>query len=224
MGLLKYAQVIRKLILGGLAISGTSETCSQESSKDLPGLVSDLRKKLEGSSQSGIVTLEGQKVAYFVEFKNGSVILQLPEQGRVFAVSLGGVLKTSVTEQGHTRILSREEAEKAVKQLNLSVDEVTFRFLFFDTISGAENAVIRGRNCTGIHFADTRLGASGNSFTLWIDEQFESPLRFMSYGSDGRPIRRFDVISVKRDQNERWRIQKVRVSDIASRKISYIDF
>jgi hypothetical protein len=62
-----------------------------------------------------------------------------------------------------------------------------------------------------------------SSVTIWIDAGYRYPLAWDAFGRDGRPLRRFQLRSLKKINDGRWAVRSVEFSIPRERKVVRVE-
>ena len=151
----------------------------------------------------------GQEIAPFtLKVRFGRLLFGFENPARVYEVRFGEASSGVYDSKG--RPISKGMQEPVANGAGVTVEDLSMGFLYWPDARLLGKEIIRTRPAWKI---ELRPGKSGSEFAVvrvWVDEDSGALLRIEGYDWQGKMLRRFEVVSGQRIDDQ-WMLKQMRI-------------
>jgi hypothetical protein len=165
---------------------------------------------LEAQLRAGSV-----KVPFVIEVGDSSVRYGFTEPQQDILLRLGE--DESILEErrdGSKSTVPISKFDDSVRGGLITYEDLALRFLYWKNPRLLESETVRSRDAWKIEIPAPRGASQYGVVRVWIDKQSAALLRIEGYDTNGRLVKRFEVISAQKIDDQ-WMLKQMRVERIA---------
>ncbi len=117
-----------------------------------------------------------------------------------------------VTKEGAEKVAPADFDQK-VRGTDISYEDLALKFLYWPNAEVAGSDNIRTRNCWKLLLRAPNKRSQYGSIYLWVDKSGGALMRMEGYDTEGKLIRRFEVVSAQKIE-ERWFLKRMRIEQL----------
>ena len=106
--------------------------------------------------------------------------------------------------------------DSKIRGTDATYDDLSMRFLYWPNAKIVGNDKVKQRECWMVRVRNPDGRGAYSTVDVWIDKESGGMLKMIGYNAQGRPIRRFEVLSGKKF-GDIWMIDEMRIETIDSK-------
>ena len=168
----------------------------------------------------GGITLEAQlragsvKVPFVIEVGDGAVRYGFSDPQQDILLRLGEDESTlEERRDGSKSTVPVSKFDDSVRGGLITYEDLALRFLYWKNPRLLESETVRSRDAWKIEIPAPRGASQYGVVRVWIDKQSAALLRIEGYDTDGRLVKRFEVVSAQKIDDQ-WMLKQMRVERI----------
>jgi len=178
------------------------------------------------------ITLQAQlragsvKVPFLIEVGAGAVRYGFTEPQQDILLHLGENESSLEERRDGTKVpVSISKFDDSIRGGLITYEDLALRFLYWKNPRLLESETVRSRDAWKIEIPAPRAASQYGVVRVWIDKQSAALLRIEGYDTTGRLVKRFEVISAQKIDDQ-WMLKQMRVEriDPESRKTTGITY
>jgi len=139
-------------------------------------------------------------VRYQFDTPEQELILELKEDGSTLSERTGGKAAP----------VKAARFDDSVRGTGITYEDLALRFLYWKNPKILDEETVRSRKAWKIEVQSGRDSSQYGVARLWVDKESGALLRIEGYNRDGKLLRRFEVISAQKLDNQ-WMLKQMRV-------------
>lgn len=201
-------------LTAGLLLSALASTFADEPSPE--EILAAARMNPMGAG----MTLEAQlragsvKVPFVIEVGEGAVRYGFTNPQLDILLRLGENESTlEERRDGSKSTVSVSKFDDSVRGGLITYEDLALRFLYWKNPRLLESETVRSRDAWKIEIPAPRGASQYGVVRVWIDKQSAALLRIEGYDTNGRLVKRFEVVSAQKIDDQ-WMLKQMRVERI----------
>jgi Outer membrane lipoprotein-sorting protein len=171
-------------------------------------------KDFTGTLQSNQMLLK--KINFLMSLKTESIRFIFNEPAQTIYLDTKGenfALMEGIDGQELTPV-SPEKFGQPIRGTDVTYDDLSMRFLYWPDAKIDALERIKQQDCWVVGVRNPDGAGSYATVRIWIDKATGGMLKMMGYNKEGRPIRRFEVISAKKF-DDIWMVDEMRIETLS---------
>jgi hypothetical protein len=164
------------------------------------------------------IDLQGQlrqeaKIVPFHLVQNGPLVRYIfnnPDETLQLRIGAKDSRLVEINRTGSEKITRLNEP---VRGTAITYEDLALKFLYWPNARVAGSDFIRTRNCWKVQLQAPAGDPQYDSILLWVDKDSGTLMRMEGYNSEGKLIKRFEVVSAQKIE-DRWYLKQMRVEKI----------
>jgi hypothetical protein len=176
---------------------------------------------LQAQLRAGLV-----KVPFLIEVGAGAVRYAFAEPQQDILLRLGENESSLEERRDGTKVpVPISKFDDSIRGGLITYEDLALRFLYWKNPRLLEAETVRSRDAWKIEIPAPRAASQYGIVRVWIDKQSAALLRIEGYDTTGRLVKRFEVISAQKIDDQ-WMLKQMRVEriDPESRKTTGITY
>lgn len=129
---------------------------------------------------------------------------------------------------GKTTNFSRQKIAQRINGTDLSYEDLSMRFLYWDDSKVVGEEKISGQKCYKVRLVNPGKTGDYRIVYVWVNQKYGSLMRVIGYNAAGKPLKKFQVTDVMKVGKE-YTLKTMRVETINPRSnkstgVTYLEF
>ncbi len=135
-----------------------------------------------------------------------------PDEVLELRLSENGSRLDLVTDVGNEKLPAEKLSEK-IRDTGVTYEDLALKFLYWPGGRVLGDETVHARSCWKLQLAAPSRDSQYAKVFLWVDKKSGALMRMEGYDSNGKLVKRFEVVSTQKIDN-RWFLKQMRVEEM----------